>query len=82
MLLELKLYDNPQFQVGHLDWLSLPDLQFSRNLLSIPNIQQVLGSILERYPGKFPVMVNELNAWIDRKLGYRATHPEFPDLPL
>ena len=52
----------------------------TRNLLSIPNIKQVLGSILERYPGKFPVMVNELNAWIDRKLGYRATHPDFSQL--
>lgn len=50
----------------------------TRNLLSTPNIKQVLSSILESYPGKPPVMVNELNAWIDRKLGYRATHPEFP----
>ena len=47
----------------------------TRNLLSIPNIKQVLSSILERYPGKAPVMVNELNAWIDRNLGYRAAHP-------
>ena len=52
----------------------------TRSLLSIPNIKQVLGSILERYPGKSPVMVNELNAWIDRKLGYRATHPDFSQL--
>jgi hypothetical protein len=35
---------------------------------------------LQRYPGKPPVMVNELNAWIDRTLGYRATHPDFCEL--
>jgi hypothetical protein len=52
----------------------------TRNLLLIPNIKEVLGSILERYPGKPPVMVNELNAWIDRNLGYRATHPDFPPM--
>jgi hypothetical protein len=23
------------------------------------------------------VMVNELNAWIDKTLGYRAAHPDF-----
>jgi hypothetical protein len=48
----------------------------TRNLTTIPNIGDVLGSTLEGYPGKPPVMVNELNAWIDRTLGYRASHPD------
>jgi len=51
----------------------------TRNLRSIPGINEVLASTLETYPGKPPVMVNELNAWIDKTLGYRATHPEFPE---
>jgi len=42
-----------------------------------PNIDTTLRATLQLYPGKPPVMVNELNAWIDRKLGYRATHPDF-----
>jgi hypothetical protein len=25
-------------------------------------------------------MVNELNAWIDKTLGFRASHPDFPEL--
>jgi len=25
-------------------------------------------------------MVNELNAWIDKTLGYRASHPDFTQL--
>lgn len=49
----------------------------TRNLHSIPNINKVLSSTLENYPGKAPVMVNELNAWIDKTLGFRATHPDF-----
>ena len=52
----------------------------TRNLRSIPLISSRLRSTLESYPGKPPVMVNELNAWIDRKLGYRASHPDFPSL--
>ncbi|MFU2329498.1 hypothetical protein [Pseudomonas sp. NFX98] len=49
----------------------------TRNLHSIPNINAVLNSTLEGYPGKHPVMVNELNAWIDKTLGFRAAHPDF-----
>ena len=49
----------------------------TRNLASVPNIDTTLRTTLQRYPGKPPVMVNELNAWIDRTLGYRATHPDF-----
>lgn len=48
----------------------------TRNLQSIPGIDDVLRSTLEGYPGKPPVMVNELNAWIDKTLGYRASYPE------
>ena len=48
----------------------------TRNLQSIPGIDGVLRSTLENYPGRAPVMVNELNAWIDKTLGYRASHPE------
>lgn len=49
----------------------------TRDLASVPNIDTTLRATLQLYPGKPPVMVNELNAWIDRKLGYRATHPDF-----
>lgn len=52
----------------------------TRNLRSIPNISEVLRSTLATYSGRPPVMVNELNAWIDNKLGYRASHPDFPSL--
>lgn len=52
----------------------------TRNLRSIPNINGLVRSTLEYYPGKPPVMVNELNAWIDRTLGYRAAHPVFVPL--
>ncbi|MGL6245142.1 hypothetical protein [Pseudomonas sp.] len=52
----------------------------TRNLRSIPNINDVLRSTLAAYSGTPPVMVNELNAWIDNKLGYRASHPDFPPL--
>ncbi|MEZ1314649.1 hypothetical protein QIW53_01385 [Pseudomonas fluorescens] len=48
----------------------------TRNLRSVPEIDTTLRSTLGRYPGRHPVMVNELNAWIDRALGYRAVHPE------
>jgi len=36
----------------------------TRNLHSIATIGNLLRTTLERYPGKPPVMVNELNAWI------------------
>ncbi|MCW8277682.1 hypothetical protein IMF27_20465 [Pseudomonas sp. PCH199] len=52
----------------------------TRNLRSVPNIDNLLSSTLEGYPGKPPVMVNELNAWIDRTLGYRAAHPDFSEI--
>lgn len=52
----------------------------TRNLHSVPAIGVVLRSTLEGYRGKPPVMVNELNAWIDKTLGYRAFHPDFPQL--
>jgi hypothetical protein len=48
----------------------------TRNLQSVPGIDAVLRSTLEDYPGRAPVMVNELNAWIDKTLGYRASHPD------
>ncbi|MEO8640634.1 hypothetical protein [Pseudomonas sp.] len=49
----------------------------TRNLNSIATIGNLLRTTLESYPGKPPVMVNELNAWIDKTLGYRASHPDF-----
>jgi len=52
----------------------------TRNLRSIPNIHDILRSTLSTYAGTPPVMVNELNAWIDGRLGYRASHPDFPSL--
>ncbi|MED7668980.1 hypothetical protein GXB78_17390 [Pseudomonas moraviensis subsp. stanleyae] len=52
----------------------------TRNLHSVPDIERTLRSTLEGYPGHAPVMVNELNAWIDRTLGYRATYPDFTQL--
>jgi hypothetical protein len=52
----------------------------TRNLRSIPNINDILRSTLAAYSGKPPVMVIELNAWIDKTLGYRASHPDFPSL--
>ena len=52
----------------------------TRNLYSVPDIERTLRSTLEGYPGHPPVMVNELNAWIDRTLGYRATYPDFTQL--
>ena len=52
----------------------------TRNLRSIPGIENILRATLESYPGKAPVMVNELNAWIDRSLGYRASHPDLTQL--
>ena len=52
----------------------------TRNLRSIPDINDILRSTLANYSGKPPVMVNELNAWIDKTLGYRASHPDFPSL--
>ncbi|WP_201188851.1 hypothetical protein [Pseudomonas fluorescens] len=48
----------------------------TRDLNSVPGIDGTLRSTLARYPGRHPVMVNELNAWIDRTLGYRAAHPD------
>ncbi len=52
----------------------------TRNLRSVPDIERILRTTLESYPGHPPVMVNELNAWIDKTLGYRASHPAFPPL--
>ena len=52
----------------------------TRNLRSVADINSTLRSTLQSYPGKPPVMVNELNAWIDKTLGYRAAHPDFPQL--
>ncbi|MBV6824547.1 hypothetical protein [Pseudomonas sp. PD9R] len=49
----------------------------TRNLQTVHNINNLLSSTLESYPGNPPVMVNELNAWLDKTLGYRAAHPEF-----
>ena len=49
----------------------------TRNLRSIPHITDILRTTLATYTGNPPVMVNELNAWIDSKLGYRASHPDF-----
>jgi hypothetical protein len=48
----------------------------TRNLRSVPEIDGTLRSTLKHYPGKPPVMVNEVNAWIDKTLGYRALHPD------
>ena len=52
----------------------------TRNLSSVPDIERILRTPLDEYPGQAPVMVNELNAWIDRTLGYRAAHPDFSQL--
>ena len=52
----------------------------TRNLGSIPTISNRLRSTLDSYPGTPPVRVNELNAWIDKTLGYRASHPDFLQL--
>lgn len=48
----------------------------TRDLRAVPGIDGILRSTLDHYPGKPPVMVNELNAWIDKTSGYRAAHPE------
>lgn len=48
----------------------------TRSLQSVAGIDGILRLTLDDYPGKPPVMVNELNAWIDRTLGYRASHPD------
>ncbi len=48
----------------------------TRNLRSVPGIDGTLLLTLKHYPGKPPVMVNEVNAWIDKTLGYRALHPD------
>ncbi len=52
----------------------------TRNLRTVPDIERTLRTTLEAYPGHPPVMVNELNAWIDRTLGFRASHPDFTQL--
>jgi hypothetical protein len=52
----------------------------TRNLRSVSGIDSRLRLALKHYPGKPPVRVNELNAWIDKTLGFRAAHPD--DLPL
>ncbi|MHC8305594.1 hypothetical protein [Pseudomonas sp. PB3P13] len=48
----------------------------TRNLRSVSGIESRLRLTLKHYPGKPPVRVNELNAWIDKTLGYRAAHPD------
>ncbi|MGF6127075.1 hypothetical protein [Pseudomonas frederiksbergensis] len=52
----------------------------TRNLRCVDDIGDLLRTTLQSYPGKSPVMVNELNAWLDKTLGYRAAHPDFPQL--
>ncbi|WP_085586504.1 MULTISPECIES: hypothetical protein [unclassified Pseudomonas] len=52
----------------------------TRNLRDVPDIDRILRTTLESYPCHPPVMVNELNAWIDKTLGYRASHPDFTQL--
>ncbi|WP_213939480.1 hypothetical protein [Pseudomonas sp. dw_612] len=52
----------------------------TRNLRAVADISSTLRTTLQSYPGKPPVMINELNAWIDNTLGYRAAHPDFPQL--
>ncbi|MFJ2536695.1 hypothetical protein [Pseudomonas sp. NPDC087614] len=52
----------------------------TRNLRAVPDIERILRTTLEGYPGQAPVMVNELNAWIDKTLGYRASHPDFTQM--
>jgi len=52
----------------------------TRNLHSVPDISNILRSALKAYCGTPPIMVNELNAWIDKTLGYRAFHPDFAPL--
>lgn len=76
-------------QVNGLEWIHLSKTERleldcfighyikTRNLHSVADIERTLRSNLESYPGHPPVMVNELNAWIDKTLGYRATHPDF-----
>jgi hypothetical protein len=49
----------------------------TRNLHSVPDISDTLRSTLKAYCGTPPIMLNELNAWIDKTLGYRAFHPDF-----
>ncbi|UQS16736.1 hypothetical protein [Pseudomonas sp. HS6] len=52
----------------------------TRNLRDVPEIDRILRTTLQNYPCHPPVMVNELNAWIDKTLGYRASHPDFTQL--
>jgi hypothetical protein len=52
----------------------------TRNLHSVADIENALRATLKNYPGKAPVMVNEVNAWIDKTLGYRTAHPDFPQM--
>lgn len=52
----------------------------TRSLRAVPDIERILRTTLAGYPGQAPVMVNELNAWIDKTLGYRAAHPDFTQL--
>jgi hypothetical protein len=84
--------DDPINQVGGLECVYLSTTEHfrldcfisqyiqTRNLRSIANINNLLRATLEGYQGKPPVMVNELNAWIDKTLGYRAAHPDFAQL--
>ncbi len=52
----------------------------TRNLRAVPEIDRLLRATLQNDPCHPPVMVNELNAWIDKTLGYRAAHPDFTQL--
>ena len=52
----------------------------TRNLRSVSGIESRVRLALKDYPGTPPVRVNELNAWIDKTLGFRAAHPD--ELPL
>ncbi|RON47637.1 hypothetical protein [Pseudomonas frederiksbergensis] len=52
----------------------------TRNLHSVEDIDRILRATLQHYPGQPPVMVNEVNAWIDKTLGYRTAHPDFAQL--
>lgn len=52
----------------------------TRNLHAVADIDKTLRLTLKRYPGGHRVRVNELNAWIDRMLGYRAAHPDVVQL--
>lgn len=47
----------------------------SRDLRSDGDVHTRILEALELYPVTPPVMLNELGAWLDRHLGFRAKHP-------